>query len=1360
MKMKVRGLPIWSILLLFVVTGVYAQEPSGLSAIQSPPPPDPQPLFSSEGYQRKPLLLKVKDYTKKGETGIQTSLVMGNKAIGVLTNNGTGLDWNAGARIFIIANRKSYLSLSFFSHSVMRGTTPWIGRLSQENLTAYAAEQMKITSDSETGAITCKIPILTKKAELYYLTYILKPLEAGRAELTWETDANIPLSLALGNTSQYRDKMILFGSEKFVGAPLDEIKNHKAGSQEFTSDTLVFEPENPELNFSLSGLGDKPFKVSEGVQGVTGGGFLPTFISFLSIGKTGRIVIDLGESEFYAGKDIPLVNGLDFYKNNGFHVPLSATRNELPNPSFEEDLHYWQWTPGWGECPVTDTYTFSNDALFGKKSLLIRNHNNETLTLATLPMSLLPKQDYTASFYVKSANGKPAVVSLWIGGGNYGDGHGKGFTVGSFKLKENEDWTRFSRTFKGKNGPFRLFINAKPGSEVLIDGMQLEQGTEPTKFVCDPVEGNLVTSAAPDNDIEYGHPVDARFDFTGKPGTHAKVEIAIKNFFREVVHQETIETTIGQDGTSSAKLSPAVETLGKGVFIVEATYEVEGFEPYTKYTRYSVMTFLENTHPTHMLTGTLTWGYLTYGPRVYDYGRKLKEWGYGSTSWARFSPKDKKKLSQQIMEDNGITNVHSVLEEQVTRLWLKDEDFPNRKDDLDKMRKYQKSVARFADIPLTPDEEKKLEEACYEFCKTVDPTSALAVSWSNEEQSYPLMANKQFDEFFKYQHAAVSAAKRAMPNIQTTFSSGVCNIGHHLHVVDGWLAAAHKAGFKYDALTAHAYGGYDGGILSGWDLDTQLQKYFEIAQKYGYGKDTPFYMTEINNDRFLWIPEWNTATGDSYRLGLPTYDWGQWEFIHAASTLRQWLIALKYWPQFASTNIWQSTPFLDYHMTPLFFSKAANTVGNMLPWVEYKGDIRPTPGVRGYGYQLKDNTGIAAIWFVNKKLELSMLPNALFRVKFSQPVRFYDMMENERSVVADNDGFCEFPLTPAPLFIKAKDINLLIEDLNNGIAGFSEETREVAVRFGANSQGEIQAVVKNNVNRPQKGDLIIDGKSYPYEINPSEEQAILLPEMKSGDSFGTLYNRDIQYFIKSNKKTLSGTWNMSYFFVPETKGMPDWKNVPAYRLNNVDTEGGRQSKEIPPENEFGATYQLAWDKDNLYLRVEVTDAKFIYDPKLWKTQLTYTQLWNLDGAAEVYLDTLGDGRAAEMKGRYELDDCRFDFGMNPEGKTGPGIINRWHSVETNIGGGVGIWPTDKEFAKRVTNNWERTDKGYTYTITLPQSCILPLRLERGNFAGFAVYVHDHRGSNWSKDHRAIHSGLEPERHCQAKPDTWPLMILK
>ena len=1207
--------------------------PSTSPAGAPPPPPDPKPPFQSLGFKQLPLALQTREYLQDGEQRLQPSLVMGNKSLGVLTNNGLGIDKNTEGRIQLIEDCSSRLTI-FFSAP---GGKP-LGRESDAFLKAHGAEQLSLTADSQTGAIVCKAPYAAPDGSLAYASYTLKPLDSGRAEITWDSGSKFPMQASFFNTNDYRDKTIEFDGKPWSGAPLEQIKERKSGTRTFQAETLAYEPKNLPLAFKV-GLGGDKVTVGEGVQPLS---FAPHFWPVLTVGltpkPTGKLVVDLGETEVFNASPTPPVNGLDFFKNSAIHVPLPATRNELPNPSFEEDLHFWQWTPGWeGLIQEEPVYSLSSDALFGKKALLIRNHNQETFTIASFPMSVLPKQDYTVSFHAKAAKGDSATVRLWLssarrddgtlGNTAYGDGHGKGDEIGSFKV--GKEWTRFSRSFTPGAGGLRVYLNAKPGSEVLVDGMQLERGKTPTAFRLRPAGRQLhhlrrtrqrraerLARRRRHHLLRQTrhHRRRRRRDPERLPGNRPCGSFEDDHRPRRDLPGEIVprgrKTGLGrvhrQDDLPPARagglreIRPLLRAGAVGQHPSDADY------PRGEHRR------LPPLQPAAL-------------------GLRAQAQGMGLRLDLLGAAQPHQKALAVLADHEGQQHRQRPLRLPVAprpRIFPEGKLLAGIPEGRGGDGQRRQLLLRLQ-LPLRqadPGGRGRGGTAAYEYAKGMDPESALAVSWGNEEQSCPMMASGRFDDYFLLQRAVVKGAKRAHPQFQGTYSSGVCNmLDPNLAITDGWLTAADKAGFKYDALTAHAYGGYDGGFYSAYDLDVQIAKLFKIFEKHGYGKDVPFYLAECANNRQMWIPEWNTLNGDTYHQGFPSYSWGHYEYLEAATTLRVWIVALKHWPRFYATNFWQSTMFMDHHLTPTFVCAAANTFGHLLPWAEFKADIRPAKNVRGYAFQLKDGSGVAPLWCNDMKVELGMRENPRFRVKLSQPVEFVDMMGNPRAVEPDADGYHEFALTPAPLFLKAADAGKLADDLNAGQLLAKDDAQNVAVKFNVGKDGDVMAVFKNQVAAPQKGSLRIDGADFAFNLPPQGEQSVTLPGLDQGRAPDKMYSRSIDYILKTDKKTVPGKWDMAYFFVPECDGMPDWNKIPAHPVGNVDYEAGPNSKALPAKDDFSATYKLAWDKENLYLRVEVADARFHFNPQLWTNPASFDHLWDADGCLEVYFDCFADG---------------------------------------------------------------------------------------------------------------------------------------
>ena len=1346
--------------LLFLLGGLLAADSS------SPPPPDPKPLHQNLGYGKKVPALRVMRYSQGGEDHVQPSLAMGNKSVGVgYTSH--GFDKDCEARVSLRDGDKEAFSLNWFGVDPTSKAHGWPFRaLSAAEAKGRGAKPAALATDPTTQNISYSSPYLAEDGTVAYFTYSLKPLDTGRVELEWNSGSKHPVQLVVRNMNTALGKNIAIGGVKLDQSKDEALTSGRGGLVVFRQGgDFEYEAGNPAKSFKVSGLGNAEGRLGEPSQLARENGGFVAADYWNAGGTTGKAVIDLGESEFFSSAAQPPLNGLDFWKDAGIDMPLPATRNELRNPGFEQGFQYW--TYGGGEYVPSDTpyFELTGDALFGKKALIVRNprfgadtaRHVRTGALVSMPTQLLPGAIYTASFHAKALDGKQGTVELYLSSSGIngkvepiGDKTNGAFAVGP-------DWSRHSLTFKAGPAGFRLHLSALKSS-VVVDGLQVELGAQPTAFVCDPIEAKLTTSA-PDNDVDYGKPLDLGLVFHGKPGTKAKVDVAIVNFFRETVHEESFDLEIGADGLAKRKLSPEVEKLGKGVFVVKISYDLAGSVPYHRFARYTVMTPLENKHDTAKLVGTLMFG-VDRISRGDEFGKKLKRWGFGSTSWGWPSPKGKPTTFWRILKENGIVNLQYALGDQVAVNYLQEKDFPERADALRKIKAHQLDQKYFADIPLTPAQEKIIEETCYQYMKDKDPESCLSVSWSNEEEMTALPGEGRFDEYFKIQRAAVQGAKRADPRFQGTYSSGVSSVvPQKVQTVDGYLGAAERAGFKYDAVPVHTYGHLDGSELGQLDLDKQLSAVLDVMKKHGYDKRTPFYLTECANERIMWLPEWNTLNGDTYHSGLPEYSWGQYEFLNAACMTRLWLIALKYWPQLVSTNIWQSYPYMDYDFTPIFTAKAANSFGNLFPHAEHVGDIRPAPGVRGYCYRLPDGSAIAAVWCVDIAVERSKKENPKLRVKFGQDVAFVDMMENPRSVAPDADGVREFALTPAPLYVKAKDPEKLLKALQG--AELRSSSAEVNVTFGPAENGDVLLVLKNLVGRGQQGTVKMGDAEAPFQLAPLEEKRLPLPGMNQGDTYGKLYRKALTYTVKTERQTFGGEWDMTYLFVPKCSGPPDWKSIPSFPIANPDLGTNGAPAGFTPKD-FSASYQLAWNDDALFARVTVVDDKLRPDTALFKNSILKRCLWEADGCLEFYLDCCANGRSSELKGMYDSDDYRYDFAFNPDTIDGRCGVTRLHNVDIQMVDGV-TSPNAKELDEKL----DAPVPTYRGRLRLHPQARQTLHRADAAQAGLA-----RRGRLLPARPRQFGQGgevenpqghllrLEPGKHCQDVSQFWPLMILK
>ena len=258
------------------------------------------------------------------------------------------------------------------------------------------------------------------------------------------------------------------------------------------------------------GVADAAVKVSLGGRGGSVEGAL--FRMDAPLLAKDNVTVDLGKCEVAKITPPTPTNGMDFWKLDALHVPDFPTCNIMPNPSFEQGLRYWFWTDGGAAEFKPDQSEMKYDVVpggkFGKHALILRTIQPGTVPLKSFPLALKSGTTYTLSLYAKAPDAKapdakdPVNFSVGLSsvsnGGKFTSPKQNGnFWGDNFKpeaqFKVGKDWTRFSRTFVADGAGVHLQMGSA-GTDIMIDGIQLEEGDKATDFVCSPVEGNFVFS--------------------------------------------------------------------------------------------------------------------------------------------------------------------------------------------------------------------------------------------------------------------------------------------------------------------------------------------------------------------------------------------------------------------------------------------------------------------------------------------------------------------------------------------------------------------------------------------------------------------------------------------------------------------------------------------------------------------------------------------------------------------------------------------------------------------------------------------------------------------------------------------------
>lgn len=1302
--------------------------------------PDYVPVFAAQKLQKLTPELKVNSFIWNKKSYDQPSLNVGNKRISVREVNKTfRADRDHDMRIYVDEEEVMNLQL-------------W-GSYDGGNY-GYPFKDLpdgkkELLIDRQNQSVTWKKEYQLPDGKHAIFSYTLKPLADSRVELSW--DSGIPQDKWKEFNRQHLNVSFWFGSKvyKDAGMKIDG-KTYPGKSKEellvpgrkpetvvLKGSRLELYPDDPAKSVALEMPGRTLLIQESGSEHrITKKRSYNLFVRTGAPKKQVRdkIIIDFGKGRIADQSAPPANGGIDFWKRDAMHVPLSPVRNIMPNPSFEQGLRYWTWqnggadNKGAGKIP---RYSIDSSASkFGRSSLLISPVQGGAAAMQSFPLPMEKNKSYTLSFYAKSE--KPG-SSLTLGFFSVTDGgkFPRDF-AGKKKFRLTPEWQRFSYTATADGAGTALVLNAG-GSKVWVDGIQLEQSGKASEFTAPPVEGRLFTSD-PDNTIEFGSPVKASFELYGKPGTRADVTFTLTNFYREKLYTGSFKSEAGK------KIVLPFDELkpGRGIYILKTEYSVPGFKPYYDYYRFTVMESLTGKHATRTLFSTLISDFFRVS-RQDDVGRLYQRSGFGGTSYP---------ISSKVFPEEYRIQTKYGIED---FLMLPPAALPFSTKEEREMRDYLGSKLKKL-TAITPEEEKKIEDITFQAVSNQPQRKYWAVL--TESEGSPILRAGKFDEWFKAQAAFARGAKRANPNVKLMPCGGTSGWSQlrGLREMNGYLKAS-QGKIKWDAIAVHPYWDLD-GTKGFYDLDTETARLIDVMKQYGYGKETPILFTEGFNIPNVHVPEWSANLwNDPYCGNRPTYDTGLREFVQASLAARTFLICMKYWPQVKHFNIWESRLYFDMHLTPKALCLAVNTLGRLLDDPLHLADIRPANGVRGYAFRnKKDNSGVISLWCTIDKAEDGFERGPLLKFKIDGPMpELIDLMGNRRELNPEKDGTVLLQLTPAPIFLKGGDSAGLIKTLNQcDVIGSDSNT---AVAFAPSADGKMKAVIRNLTGREQKGTLEIDGGKTAFSIPPASEKTERLPIDAPAD-FGKMFrwNKDFKVTL-SNGSVSEKHWSMDYFYVPYVKGTPDWKKIPSIPISNVYyNRNAKPEQKAPP---LSAKFQTAWNEKGFYLRVTAKDGNFIAGKEKFARPNLQNILYILDGCLEVYFDCGANGRTNVKKG-YDQDDYRYDFSCgNADGKTGRGLVNRLRAVNWQFAGGLDM-PTREQANREIKCHFTRTADGYIYDITFEPKYIEPIRLEPGFTAGFALFLHN---QDDGKKYSALSTAAENGAACDYNPHLWPLMIL-
>ena len=1038
-------------------------------------------------------------------------------------------------------------------------------------------------------------------------------------------------------------------------------------------------------------------------------------------------VIDPGK---VAGKAVFIPGGVDFYALDNLRMPERTGRNLFLNPYFAQGtLYYWSHGQGFAKGMSNDNVLTSKTAKFGKYSMPAAG----LFYLNTVPAEA---GDYVLSFFAKGNGSAYIQVSDEINWYN-------NLKSGTITLK-SKDWKRYEFPFRfRKRGAINIMFrpSSAPGTQAYIDGFQLETGRKASPFEAPRITAGLVS---PDglNFFEDGKKADCSLEFStlSKKPVSGTAEVTVTNFFKEEIFRKTVPFSV-KDG-EYPRHALNIGVVPQGIYIVKVTYAVSGVKrKRSEYFRFAVMPFLENRHLTaKMYSMTYAGGHGGMRTASEKQLRRYQQVGVGAFGHAcpmspealnlyrkyRVIPFDVSCTGRAGAPRYRMKYPKLKIPDGRTYFHVRDPWIPH----------WSNKDTIMPDYRLTggwnEEYRKKFKAACIEQLKKTPGLKAYNIGseWPMEIKSDP--------HYPDLVETFCEAVKEVYPDAWA-YEAGDCNmdVTGGVAQLDYLLSCWDKRKFKPDVLGCHFY------TKDVTQVYSNLKAFVSTAAKHGYDK-TPLAFPEGMHFYPYEIPEWGRLMvewgGRGWGGGTLSYDLGWTEMLSTAYYMRCYLVFLtifdRAWCVTSSANYINSFN-MDLSLTPRGIQKIVNTLGIKLGNPrKFVGDFTFAPETRCLVWIDETGAPLAAVWNESPAQQTGR-SEAPFAEMAYRGARYFDMMGVERK--PEKDG--RFPVSAFPVLIqgRAGDTAAFVKALAN-----AKMDNGGKLPFHVSSEilpdNRLKLTFVTDLHRPVSGMIEAGGKQYPLQLVKDRPQNLLLP-LKTKLSAGRINILDLPFVCKADGKQVPG--RISEQVITAKKFTGDWSRIPAIPMTNLCIESKTEKRTGPKD--FSASFQVAWDEKNLYLRVMVKDDR-----------LKFSDLpgnrYNWD-CVQVYFDTRCSARKF---GRTVYDEDDYDYTLMPTKDGQHCEVFRALSPDMQLTLGIAA-PKNNEIANGIPVKFTRTDDGCIYEAAFPAWSILPARLERGYNLGFALYAADRDAG--PKIKQAYSLAVEPGKSPYMKPHLWPLLVL-
>lgn len=1016
--------------------------------------------------------------------------------------------------------------------------------------------------------------------------------------------------------------------------------------------------------------------------------------------------------------------GVDFYAADHLRMPqYDLCRNLVQNPGFEQGFNYWHWGPlgKMNASRYKEYYDIDEKGgVNGGRCLKIRGEaGQETAHLATSAIPIVTGENYTLSFYAKTDSPNVTISSLLVWAG-------WAFPERSFPL--STDWKRYSFTFKaGGNviapdfGPCENSLHRSPSADCIVwlDNVQLERGPM-TDYVEKPIGARLLT-AERGNLLTPSERANAAVEVKGKPRSTGSAHVTVTTHAGAVVFKGAFPFDLGAPGIARLP-QPWADKVGVGLYTVEIDVETKDGFTDREFARFARMPDASGTYPNKSL-----FAFGGVGARTGDWERRLKFYqriGLGSSIHFDPQPAEYRRICQEC----GIFSLSSIFDSGDHMLgW-------NLKDDF-------REHANDADLALIEAAAYKKAAACPDitYWKLINEPDGTRVAATRK-----LITDvAEMKKYLPMLAAARRGILRANPHavIITPDGAGMTAAGGL-----SWLQTFIEAGGMSiaDIVAIHPYRARPEDP----DLDADTAALFKSLDAHGYHGDV--WYTEGGGNSNLQIPAYQldvykTLGEDTYRAGMLTYDIGWAERLSAAYCERQWLIGLKYRQRLKQYVDWyiSGNSILDINFTPGVIAFVPATLDTLLGDATYVRDISLGENLRGYAFRDVAGRPVAALWTTDLAGDHGEKTGPTLRLdKLPKGYEAFDMLG--ASIDISN---AKLSLGPLPVFIRgaAGTVTPFCDAIESApmLAGGNR------LRMWPEAQSATSATlnVLNPTRTPVVGSLTIaqSGQTpLTQRINLAPGNTLALPIVAAAGAHGVSVT--VTYKPDDGGDPQVSTVDVPLMVARELSSavkidgdLSEWAGVaPIPVTNTVDFSPAAGVTPVPYHGptDLSATLKMAWDSDNLYFAVHVTDDVFHLAPQ-------GSGAYNGD-SLQIYFDSFGDARSRKELG-FNGDDQSFTLRPDPAGAT----LDRTQAPDWQIA-----------FAKNgpiagAKIAVKQTVTGYDIEAAIPATELVPLRLKAGNVFGFAVLVNDNDGDYRKRGVTLTPPGTEPF----GRPDLYPVVVL-